>query len=442
MPPNANLALSSKIKKYLQNINLFQSIPPTIHPEELRSQIVSTRVFISMMIFCVYILLIYTSTLRLTQLVIEPTPTLDRYKFLHKWYFQTLTCPCKETTIVQENMLRIDYTLHQVCSSFLVSEEWLDFLKTVRHWYDTVGSITNILNNHQKDLRVFSSLSFQGLASLCKLAIEAVEYNIKQAYASRYTSRNLLSMTDLQSQTQIIVESLKSSTITQLLLSIKMIRDITQINAIASTVQSNAFYRTTWFSRSFRFNTYDGCACVRSAQCSEGLSMYESTNITYTAPGMYVGCYVLEALLQSTFDCFYGQSCFDEMVSKMYPNATFQITAMDSSMPSRFSTNNTVQELFDQLMVEEWYWMPLYENYFTACQPVECRYTYLSRSSIVYIFTTLFGVIGGLSTSLKIIVPRLVQIIRRRRRKNLVADNSMGMNPCNAFEITGLPVGK
>ena len=442
MPPKVNLAMASKIKKHLQDFNIFQSAPPTMHPDELRSQIISTRIFISMMIICVYILLIYTSTLKLPKLVIEPTPTLDRYKFLHEWYFQTLTCPCKDTAIEQGHMLRIDYTLHQVCSSFLVSEDWLDFLKDVRRWYDNVGAVINLLNFHQKDLRIFISLIFRGLISLCKLAIEAIEYNIKQAYASRYTSRNLLSPSDLQSQTQIILESFKTSTITQLLLSIQMIRGITQINAIASTVQSNALYRTTWTRRSFRFITYDGCACIQSAQCAEGLSMYQATNITYTAPGMYIGCYVLEALLQSSFDCFYHQSCFDNMVSNMYPNATFHMTTMDPSLPSRFATNNTVQELFDELMVEEWSWEPLYENYFNACQPLECRYTYLSRSSLVYVFTTLFGVIGGLSTSLKIMVPRLVEFIRRRTRKNLASNNPIGVISCDAFEIQDAPAGK
>lgn len=442
MPPSANLPISSKIKKYLQTLNLFQSIPLTNDPDELRSQILSTRLFIGTMLLCLSILLIYTSTVRLNKLVIEPTPSLDRYKVLHEWYFQTLTCSCKQTAVELENMLRIDYTLHQVCSSFLVSEDWLDFLKGVRRWYDSVGFLLNLLNFHQKDLRVFSSLIFQGLVSLCKLAIEAIEYNIKQAYASRYTNPNLLSPTDLQAQTQMIVESLKSSTITQLLLSMRMIRDITQVNAIASTVQSNALYRTTWTQRSFRFNIYDGCACVRSAQCSEGLSMYEDDNITYTAPGMYVGCYVLEALLQSNFDCFYHSSCFNTMIDNMYPNASLRITTMNISIPSRFRTNDTVQELFDELMVEEWRWVFLYEQYFNTCQPMECRYTYQSRSSVVYIFTTLFGVIGGLSTSLKILIPRLVQVIRRRRRQNAVPNNAVRVIPYNAGEIPELPVGK
>jgi hypothetical protein len=40
------------------------------------------------------------------------------------------------------------------------------------------------------------------------------------------------------------------------------------------------------------------------------------------------------------------------------------ITALDTSLSSRFLKNSTIEDLLDELMIEEWNPSIMYENYF------------------------------------------------------------------------------
>lgn len=438
---NSSPGFLSKMKKYVQNLNLFPSTPPTTDAHELGTQLISTRLFIVMMAFGLYILLIYMAAFRITTVVIEPKITLDRYQFLYAQYSETLSCPCTNTSINNDQMLLIEYELHQVCSSALVSESWLQFLLQVRNRYDSGSSIT--YSQRHKDLRASGPLLFQGLLSLCKIASEAIDYNLEQTYITQYTSLALLSPLELQIQGEMNLESLISSTTTELLLSMQMIRGVIQVNAIASSVESNAIYMTDFFHRYFELNSYDNCSCIRNAQCVQNLSTYEYSDMLYSVPHMFTGCFVLEALLKSSLACFYSKECVDEMIRNIRFDLDFDfnVVVMDSSQPSQFSIDSTVDELFNELMVEHWSWTPLYENYFNACQPAECKYTYSSKASVAYIVTTVFGIIGGLSTSLQIIVPRLVAIVRRRKR-NIPSINGNGGKLLYLLEVHKIITGR
>ncbi len=87
------------------------------------------------------------------------------------------------------------------------------------------------------------------------------------------------------------------------------------------------------------------------------------------------------------------------------------ITALDISLLSHFLENSTIEDLLDELMIEEWNRSIMYENYFNECEPTECTYTHQTKNSIIYIVTTIIGLIGGLTKALKLIVPRLVKVI-------------------------------
>jgi hypothetical protein len=91
------------------------------------------------------------------------------------------------------------------------------------------------------------------------------------------------------------------------------------------------------------------------------------------------------------------------------------VTALDSSVPSKYSTNSTIKDLVDNLMIEQWNATPIYEQYYNECQPTQCTYTVQTRNDIIYTISALFGIAGGLITVLKLVVPRLVKIIRKKR---------------------------
>ncbi len=62
-------------------------------------------------------------------------------------------------------------------------------------------------------------------------------------------------------------------------------------------------------------------------------------------------------------------------------------------------------------MVEQWNSSIVYDNYYNEWQPQECIYTYKTKNSIIYIITTIIGLIGGLITVLKLIVSRHVKCV-------------------------------
>jgi SNF family Na+-dependent transporter len=73
-------------------------------------------------------------------------------------------------------------------------------------------------------------------------------------------------------------------------------------------------------------------------------------------------------------------------------------------------------------MIEQWNNETFYQNYFNQCQPDECSATYVNRGNILYIITTMTGLIGGLTKVYLFAVPLLVKIfflliIRFKRRK-------------------------
>ncbi|CAF4234895.1 unnamed protein product, partial [Adineta steineri] len=142
-------------------------------------------------------------------------------------------------------------------------------------------------------------------------------------------------------------------------------------------------------------------------------------------PGFYMACYIIESLLQSDLRCFYNQTCIDQLQSYFISSSAINITSLDKSLSSRFLPNSTFEEIVNGLMIEQWNpsnQSVMYERYFNACRPSECTYTQETKNSIIYIVTTLIGLLGGLITALKLIVPRLVKFtaffIRKWRMRN------------------------
>ncbi|CAF4308701.1 unnamed protein product [Adineta steineri] len=165
---------------------------------------------------------------------------------------------------------------------------------------------------------------------------------------------------------------------------------------------------------------YSGCSCHLSSTCVNQLSIYknDSGNVTsFDVPGFYIGCYVIETLLQSTLQCFYDQTCIDELLLYLTTASPINVTALDPSLSSQYSEDSTIEYLLNSLMIEEWNPIQIYDRYYNECQPIECTYTIKTRNSVIYIITTMFGIIGGLITVLKLVVPRLVKFIRKKRSR-------------------------
>ncbi|CAF1691473.1 unnamed protein product, partial [Adineta ricciae] len=110
-------------------------------------------------------------------------------------------------------------------------------------------------------------------------------------------------------------------------------------------------------------------------------------------PGIKSGCYIIEALLQSDLRCFYDQTCINQLQSYLRLTPPINITALEKSLPSNFSSNSSIAELLDHLMVEQWTPLIVYEKYYHECQPYQCVYIYKTKNGAIGIITIIIGLI-------------------------------------------------
>jgi hypothetical protein len=202
-----------------------------------------------------------------------------------------------------------------------------------------------------------------------------------------------------------------------------MIRNTNQANALLSAILTNYDFSVTFVSNIDKTvhaypKQYCACSCATTAKCAEQFYVYSYRNATrlYSIPGMYRGCYTVEALLQSTLECFYDEICANQFRPTAVSSIIDYFTSLDPSLPSEYSVNSTIQELLNGLMIEEWNLSITYNTYYNECQPIICTYTYETKNGIVYIITVLLGLVGGLITALEFVVPILVKFVRRKKQ--------------------------
>jgi hypothetical protein len=124
-----------------------------------------------------------------------------------------------------------------------------------------------------------------------------------------------------------------------------------------------------------------------------------------------------EAVLQSTLECYYNQSCVNILHLIIQSTLSFNAIALDPTMSSRYEPNSTMNDIIAKLMVEQWTNTTSHKDYYTQCASGTCTYTYTGRNSRFVAVTTIIGVFGGLTDILKIVVRSGVKIFRSLCKK-------------------------
>ncbi len=360
------------------------------------------------------ILLLYTSLVKVTKIINVKTPNLEQYKQLYLTYSQTLTCSCKKISINYGTILHIQYTLHPVCSSIFVNKTWINYLdKSTQDKY--------VIN----DFIATARYAFQTLSAFCDLIDSTISESLVQFDSNQYVSAFVTPLELFETQTQSLIDQFRSSMTKRFLLSLWMIRDTTQANGLYSALATNyklqKFFTPDWPILAFTLSPspqyYNNCSCATSSTCIEQSSIYDVSDgrQLFDVPNFYTGCYVIESLLQSTLQCFYNQSCINEIQKYLSPSVSMIVRPLNSPLPSKYFENSTIKELLDKLMIETWNWSNLYDRYYNECKPTQCTYTFETRNNVINIVTTLFGIAGGLITVLKLVLPRLVKIVRKKK---------------------------
>ncbi|CAF4010727.1 unnamed protein product [Adineta steineri] len=394
---------------------------------DLKNQRIITRLFIILMIITLSLLILYTSLTIITETVTVKQPTINVYTELQTKYSQTLVCPCTQITLDYEKFISFHPTFHQICSSDFVTTQWIDFFLT---------DVLFLAN----DVRNMAPLYYRTLSTFCNLSVDTINNALLVFNFTEYVTKNVQQINLFQSQTEQIVNLFKQTTANSYLQALSVDREMFSGNALFSGLLTN--YRFALVGNNSDDETVDpviydhyyangtvsdSCSCKidpstcgipsRIANLSEGHSM-----ILYEIPGFWFGCYTIESLFQSTFECYFNQSCIDQIYqalasTSLYPfNTTVMIY---NSSNTQYQITTKIQQILEQLMIEQWNDQISFTSYYQQCNPQFCIYTYNKQGDLTYIFTTIIGLIGGLTTIFKIIIPPIVKFIRRNKRPQL-----------------------
>ncbi len=428
--------LRQLIKRKMIGLNLFQSIPPSHDENIIRQQYYSTRVYLILLFIGLSILILFTSLRMQTITVTIPMPTLTKFLDLYDQYPLTLNCPCNKTTMKYNQFIfNIKPQYHEICSSEFVSPNWIN-VKFVK------SSSTTIFI---QDIRSQLQTHFQLLSTLCHAANQTVEDDLELFYQKTFVSQQVLSRESFRIQIDLIVEQFKR-TIPQLFQNtlelIKANQDLNQF-----IVPINSFFFPNLFNNNEKtlqasFNSDRpgcfpngtlGCICntLTMSEC------YKKTKISdngtdYIIPGMFLSWFPLESLLMSTLECLYNDSCLFQI--KAFINTTVSpINFTTLNLSSEYNGNNSYDkiEIFaNKLFIQSWNNESSFESYFNQCHPLKCQYTYQSRLILIYVITTIIGLIGGLSVALQLLAPVIVKLAPKiwnyvtRQRRALTEESS------------------
>ena len=94
-------------------------------------------------------------------------------------------------------------------------------------------------------------------------------------------------------------------------------------------------------------------------------------------------------------------------------HASSFILTPSPSISSRFARNATVNEIVESLFIESWITNISFDDYFIECRPSSCTYTIIYRQCITFIITSIMGLYEGLTISLRLSTPTVVNIVRK-----------------------------
>ena len=397
--------LVGKLKQIIINLNIFPSIPPTTDPYELQTQRISTRTFIVFFLIAFITLVIYSSTNTVLRRFTITKPGLTQYDHLFSLHASALTCSCSQISSQYKSFIQINHLMHPICYSDFITNVWFNY------------STFKGKDINADDFRFMSIFIFQALRSLCQLSEETIQDNLEEFYSQSYISTVLTARNLLEAKANALIKQFKSMTTNDFTFFLRMMMDTSHANVLETIhFPNNALYIVNhspiirWDPRYFE----DGCYCMNNVQCTSGLAIYQDNNrsLQWYVPGLFRGCFIVEALRKSHLGCLFNQTCLEALHLHMESDIPLPVGPLDGSLLLHFHPNTLIGSVIDELMVDDWSEYQIYEEYYNSCRPIECTFTISGQDSIIGIITTVIGLIGGLLTILKLTIPTSVTLIR------------------------------
>ncbi|CAF1147616.1 unnamed protein product [Adineta steineri] len=397
-------------------LNLFKSIPPSQDEVILRKERHQTRLYLILLVIGIVTLTIFTSARDQSIIVTVESPSLTNFIDLYEQYPTTLTCPCSQITLQYNEFISdIKAQYYEICLSEFITSRWinLQFIQNPARVFFT------------NDIRYQSQIHFQLLSTLCSIANQTIEDNLESFYQTTFVTNQVLSLSSFQTQVNLIVEQFKTNLPESYQRTLQLIQMNSEINQFIVPANSKFEYITDEYGAelyqlksavnlySYRIicNLNTDCSCVSSSNGDCILqTMIAKTAKTFNIPGMFQTWFPLQSVLISTLECFYNDTYFAEiirLIDRRISSNNFS-TLQLSLLSSNDSQYDQINVLANKLFVQSWNNESSYQSYFNQCHPLTCQYSYQSRFNIIYVITTIVGLLGGLSIVLRLIIPPVI----------------------------------
>lgn len=421
------------IRAKVLQVNLFRSVESSMDVFEQRSEILATRLYVIFLVTFVVILVLYTTFAEQIRSVTVSYPSQDTYERLQAQYPTTLKCPCEHISIKYGLFISILPTYHPVCSSIFLSDSWINSITAVDQ------SSSNDIHHYQDDFLLGGQGFSTTLASFCEVA-QATAIDAGRIFneTSIVSSLVLPPQGEFAARVQLAIDQFILSTPKSFQRTLELIRYHTQGNQLLTTTSTNGgplilrrqndngtvvYLVYSAANNLFRTSKGSSCSCALTDQCQSKLGFY-LYNITissyplgylFALPSMFIGCLATEAVLQSSLECYFNQTCVNAIQDQIRsPHSLTNVSALNFN-GTEFSSTTPIETLIDMLMIDKWTSSTSFSKYYAQCAPVLCVYTYSSRYDWLYVITTLVSLFGGLSTALRLFAQVAVKWIRNRK---------------------------
>ncbi|CAF1609215.1 unnamed protein product [Adineta ricciae] len=383
------------VHKKLMALNFYASPSSDLCKEQTGRW--ATRLYLVLLLSFTVVFTFYSSLTYNIETVIIQQPTLDTFLALQSAGKQSLSCPCKQISILRSSMISFAPKFHQFCSSDFLSDHWFNFLTAIE-----ILNISSDKNNWRWGILV----RFRFLEAMCNFTASIVNDAVRTFGQQSFVTAAALDPAVFDSQTTLLTRALEHDTATSFSRALDLIiinkRFEQTLNVYKTNV--NLQFNNYFVSMSPMLYNNNTCECAKKATCVEQTPLAINNNIVMLVPGWYMGCFIIDSLMQSTFECYYNQDCIDSIyAAHLISNwglIQWNITAPRSrpldatrATMSRFPLNATIGDCIE-------------------CQPIQCFYTERVRKNFITIVTTIIAALGGLSTALNILVPNTVRFLR------------------------------
>ena len=423
------LGILSDVGQSFINLNLYKSI--LTDARSIRRERINTRIYLCLLGISIITLVLYTSLENHSTLeTIHGPSNVTEYQRLQRFYENSLQCPCTHVSIEYNAIVSAlsVQSIHPICSSTFPVTSWINYLRTDLGIPDYIP---------EKDFRRWGAAFFQSISSFCSLASVTVNQSVLNFFSSTFIIDRVISQDQFEKQINITLDHLQKQIPDALTQVLQLIRLTNQGNELISVFSSSWQFVINHNNQSappiangqpVTYNN-DTCSCAISYRCSTQARLFDVEGTAFhSIAGLRFGCTVLESLLQSSLKCFYSTDCLEQLLNAI-PRGESELNwayqaSIDTYLPmndsqSTFSTDDTFEIIINRMFINRWESNISYSSFFDSCAPRQCSFTRHYRFDVLNVITTFLSVFGGLSISLRFLVPRLVttiEAIQHRRR--------------------------